>query len=166
MMKKMLGRKGVCCLLVSLFTCFISYSQQLVMIQGTIKDERSGPVSYASVYLLNSNFFAVSDTSGNFMIKNIPEGNYTIVVSAVGYATINETIQINKQGKTSFDLQLTDASKQLDEVIVTAEKKEENVQAIPSSISALNAKSINDYRLWNNKDLAAIVPNLYRGQSR
>jgi iron complex outermembrane receptor protein len=40
-----------------------------------------------------------------------------------------------------------DASKQLDEVIVTAEKKEENVQAIPSSISALNAKSINDYRL-------------------
>ena len=46
-------------------------------------------------------------------------------------------------------------------MIVTAEKKEENVQAIPSSISALNAKSINDYRLWNSKDLTAIVPNLY-----
>ena len=161
MMKKMLGRKRVCCLLVSIFTCFISYSQQLVTIQGNIKDERSSPVSYASVYLLNSNFFAVSDTSGSFMIKNIPEGNYTLVLSAVGYATINETIQITKQGQTSFDLRLTDASRQLDEVIVTAEKKEENVQAIPSSISALNAKSINNYRLWNSKDLTAIVPNLY-----
>jgi len=95
------------------------------------------------------------------MIKNIPEGNYTLVVSAVGYATINEVIQITKQGQTPFDLQLTDASRQLDEVIVTAEKKEENVQAIPSSISALNAKSINNYRLWNSKDLTAIVPNLY-----
>ena len=147
--------------MVSLFICFVGYSQSLITIQGNIKDERSSPVSYASVYLLNSNFFAVSDTSGSFMIKNIPEGNYTIVVSAVGYATINETIQITKQGQTSFDLQLTDASKQLDEVIVTAEKKEENVQAIPSSISALNAKSINDYRLWNSKDLTAIVPNLY-----
>ena len=160
-MKKQLGRKGVCCLLVSLFICFVGYSQSLVTIQGNIKDERSGPVRYASVYLLNSHFFAVSDTSGSFVIKNIPEGNYTIVVSAVGYATINETIQITKQGKTSFDLELTDASKQLDEVIVTAEKKEENVQAISSSISALNAKSINDYRLWNSKDLTAIVPNLY-----
>jgi iron complex outermembrane receptor protein len=159
-MKKRLGRKGIGCLLVSIFTCFVSYSQQLVTIHGNIKDESSAPVSYASVYLLNSNFFAISDTSGSFMIRNIPEGNYTIVVSAVGYATINETIQIT-QGKTSFDLQLTDASKQLDEVIVTAEKKEENVQAIPSSISALNAKNINDYRLWNSKDLTAIVPNLY-----
>ena len=160
-MKKRLGRKRVCCLLVSLFICFAGYSQSLVTIQGNIKDERSSPVSYASVYLLNSNFFAVSDTSGRFMIKNIPEGNYTLVVSAVGYATINEVIQITKQGQTPFDLQLTDASRQLDEVIVTAEKKEENVQAIPSSISALNAKSINNYRLWNSKDLTAIVPNLY-----
>jgi iron complex outermembrane receptor protein len=25
----------------------------------------------------------------------------------------------------------------------------------------LNAKGINDYRLWNSKDLTAIVPNLY-----
>jgi len=147
--------------LVSLFICFVGYSQSLVAIQGNIKDERSNPVSYASVYLLNSNFFAVSDTSGSFMIKNIPEGNYTLVVSAVGYATINEVIQITKQGQTPFDLRLTDASRQLDEVIVTAEKKEENVQAIPSSISALNAKSINNYRLWNSKDLTAIVPNLY-----
>ena len=147
--------------MVSLFICFAGYSQPLVTIQGNIKDERSSPVSYASVYLLNSNFFAVSDTSGSFMIKNIPEGNYTLVVSAVGYATINEVIQITKQGQTPFDLRLTDASRQLDEVIVTAEKKEENVQAIPSSISALNAKSINNYRLWNSKDLTAIVPNLY-----
>ena len=147
--------------MVSLFICFVGYSQSLVAIQGNIKDERSNPVSYASVYLLNSNFFAVSDTSGSFMIKNIPEGNYTLVVSAVGYATINEVIQITKQGQTPFDLRLTDASRQLDEVIVTAEKKEENVQAIPSSISALNAKSINNYRLWNSKDLTAIVPNLY-----
>ena len=162
MMKKRLGRKGACCLLISLLTCFIGYSQQLITIRGNIKDERSGPVGDASVYLLNSNFFAISDTSGSFRIKNIPEGNYTIVVSAVGYATINASIQITKQGKTSFDLQLTDASKQLDEVIVTAEKKEENVQAIPSSISALSAKTvINDYRLWNSKDLTAIVPNLY-----
>jgi len=140
---------------------FSVLSQQLITIRGNIKDERSNPVRYASVYLLNSNFFAASDTTGGFTIKNIPVGNYTMVVSAIGYATINETIQVTQGGKTTFDLHLTDASKQLDEVIVTAEKKEENVQRIPSSISALSAKTINEYRLWNSKDLTAIVPNLY-----
>src|SRR4029079_18309326 len=160
-MKKRSGRKRVCCLLVSLFICFVGYSQSLVAIQGNIKDERSNPVSYASVYLLNSHFFAISDTSGKFAIKNIPGGNYILVVSAIGYATINENIQITKESETSLDIQLTDALKQLDEVIVTAEKKEENVQRIASSVSALNAKAINDYRLWNSKDLTAIVPNFY-----
>src|SRR4029079_14526090 len=160
-MKKRSGRKGVCCLLAGILTSFVSFSQPLITIRGNIKDERSNPVSYASVYLLNSNFFAVSDTSGNFKMRSIPEGNYTIVVSAIGYATINKNVQITKEAETSLSLQLMDASKQLDEVIVTAEKKEENVQAIPSSISALNAKSINDYRLWNSKDLTAIVPNFY-----
>ena len=147
--------------MAGILTSFVSFSQPLITIRGNIKDERSNPVSYASVYLLNSNFFAVSDTSGNFKMRSIPEGNYTILVSAIGYATINKNVQITKEAETSLSLQLMDASKQLDEVIVTAEKKEENVQAIPSSISALNAKSINDYRLWNSKDITAIVPNLY-----
>jgi len=153
--------KRVCGLFGGMLIYFSVFSQQVITIQGNIKDERSNPVRYASVYLLNSNFFAVTDTLGAFMIKNIPEGNYTVVASAIGYATINKTINLTHEGKTSFDFQLIDASKQLDEVIVTAEKKEENVQTIPSSISALNAKSINDYRLWNSKEITAIVPNLY-----
>ena len=153
--------KRVCGLFGATLIYFYVFSQQLITIQGNIKDERSNPVSYASVYLLNSHFFAISDTSGKFAIKNIPGGNYILVVSAIGYATINENIQITKESETSLDIQLTDALKQLDEVIVTAEKKEENVQRIASSVSALNAKAINDYRLWNSKDLTAIVPNFY-----
>src|SRR5262245_60755113 len=135
--------KRVCGLFGMMLIYFSVFSQQLITIQGNIKDERSNPVSYASVYLLNSHFFATSDTSGNFTMKNVPGGSYTIVVSAIGYATINKNIQIAKEGATPLDIQLTDASKQLDEVIVTAEKKEENVQQIPSSVSALSAKSIN-----------------------
>ena len=153
--------KRVCGLFGATLIYFSVFSQPLITIQGNIKDERSNPVTYASVYLLNSHFFAISDTSGNFAIKNIPGGNYILVVSAIGYATINENIQITKESETSLDIQLTDALKQLDEVIVTAEKKEENVQRIASSVSALNAKAINDYRLWNSKDLTAIVPNFY-----
>jgi len=154
-------RKRICGLFSGMLIYFSVFSQQLITIQGNIKDERANPVPYASVYLLNSHFFAISDSSGNFKIGNIPEGVYGITVSAVGYATINQIIQPTHEGKASFDFRLTDASKQLDEVIVTAEKKEENAQRIPSSISALNAKTINDYRLWNSKDLTAIVPNLY-----
>ncbi|HEY1871217.1 MAG TPA: TonB-dependent receptor plug domain-containing protein, partial [Chitinophagaceae bacterium] len=152
--------KRLCCLFAVMLACFSVYSQQLIAIHGNISDKGSKPVNDASVYLLNTNLFATSDSSGNFIIKNITAGDYTIVVSAIGYAIINENIHVTKEG-TTHDFQLAEASKQLDEVIVTAEKKEENLQKIPSSISVLNSKNVEDYRLWNTKDLTAIIPNLY-----
>jgi len=106
--------KRVCGLCGAMLIYFSGFSQQLITIQGNIKDERSNPVRYASVYLLNSNYFAVSDTSGGFTIKNIHEGNYTLIVSGVGYATISKDLQITKGNETSFNLQLPTASKQLD----------------------------------------------------
>src|ERR1700748_1786167 len=117
--------KRVCCLFTVTFVCLSVFSQSLVTIHGNIRNKESNPVSHASVYLLNTHFFSASDSTGNFIIKNISAGDYTIVISAIGYATINEDIHVSKEAITKYDFQLADASKQLDEVIVTAEKKEE-----------------------------------------
>ncbi len=46
-------------------------------------------------------------------------------------------------------------------MVVTAQKNEETLQNIPISITAISAKQVEQYRLWNNKELTAIVPNLY-----
>ncbi|MBC8034508.1 MAG: TonB-dependent receptor [Chitinophagaceae bacterium] len=51
--------------------------------------------------------------------------------------------------------------KQLDSVLVTAQKREELVQKIPFSITAISSKQVKEYRLWNSKEITAIVPNLY-----
>lgn len=59
---------------------------------------------------------------------------------------------------------MEDASRKLDGVIVTAEKKEELLQQVPVSISSISYRQIQEYRLWNSKDLTAIVPNLYSSE--
>ncbi|MBS1932513.1 MAG: TonB-dependent receptor [Bacteroidetes bacterium] len=143
--------------------CTSAFCQDIVTVTGKITDEKSNPVRYATIDLLNTNIAAISDTNGNFNIKNIPSGNYIISVSAIGFATINEKMQVSKTGNNAFHFQLADAAKQLDAVIVSAEKKEQDVQNIPSSVTALTSKKIDEYRLWNTKDLTAIVPNLYAG---
>lgn len=149
--------------LAATFVCLSGYSQNVSQIEGRITDKKSNPISYASVYLLNTNVAVLSDTAGFFMIKNISPGEYNIAVSAVGYATLNEQLHVTKHEATPFTFRLADAATRLDAVIVSAEKKEENVQNIPSSVSALTARNIDDYRLWNPKDITAIVPNLYAG---
>lgn len=49
----------------------------------------------------------------------------------------------------------------LDVIVVTAQKKEEKLQKIPVSVSAITSKQVLDYRLWNTREITAVVPNLY-----
>jgi iron complex outermembrane receptor protein len=53
----------------------------------------------------------------------------------------------------------TIASKQLEEVIVTANKREENIIKVNTSITSLSAKKIEETRTWGLSGLSAIVPN-------
>ena len=45
--------------------------------------------------------------------------------------------------------------------MVSSEKVEQEAQKIPVVISVTLAKQVANYRLWNVKDLTAIIPNMY-----
>ena len=49
----------------------------------------------------------------------------------------------------------------LEDVIVTAQKKEELTQKIPLSLTVFSSHTIEQLKLWNNKDISGLVPNLY-----
>ncbi|MDQ6845595.1 MAG: TonB-dependent receptor, partial [Bacteroidota bacterium] len=129
-------------------------------ITGTITDAKLIPLSDVSVHLLNTNFGSVSDAKGNFEINKILPGNYVIRFSSIGYATKNQEVTVG-ENDVKINASLPEAGSSLDEVVVTAQKKEELLQQLPVSISAISAQKVNEYRLWDSKEITAIVPNLY-----
>lgn len=137
-----------------------AYSQQEHIFTLQVQNEAQKPLHSASVTVLNSDAGGITNESGEIVIKELSYGDYTFQISAEGYASsikhINFTAAHNK-----IVIQLKQATHQLDEVVVTAEKKEERLQQLPFSVSALNAKDVQSYKLWNIKDITAIVPNLY-----
>lgn len=142
---------------------FVSgYAQTLA---GKITDTHSLPVANVTVHLLNTAVTTLSNTEGNFSIQHLPAGRYTVELTSVGYATSATEIEVKEKTDNAFSFQLQNALLQLETVTVTAEKKEELLQKIPVSITALSSKQVEEYRLWNSKDLTGIVPNLYSGNS-
>ena len=121
------------------------------------------PVNSATVSLLNTSFKEVTDSNGYITFINIPEGRYEIAISSLGYATSINSITIS--AKTNLNeiqtIKLADALVQLEDVIITAQKKEELLQKVPISITAFNSAQIEKFKLWNNKDISGFVPNLY-----
>lgn len=151
----------LCCLLMNTMLVF---SQQSVSLSGKITDNKSQAIAGATVHLLNSNKLVITDMDGHFNFSNLKQGRYQLEITAIGFATGNRDLLINNGSNENIAVLLADASRKLDEVIVTAQKKEELLQQVPVSISSISYRQIQEFRLWNSKDLTAIVPNLYSSE--
>ena len=150
-MKKMLFL--ICfCILIQVVA-----NAQKNIISGTVKNNENLPIPLVTVQILNSNLTTITNSTGNFEFKNAPAGKLIIRFSAIGYATIAKIIT----DKENLNIILNNTDLTLDEVTVSAQKTEENVQHVPLSITALSASKVNDYRIQNTRDLSGIVPNLY-----
>lgn len=136
-----------------------SYGQQTSNLHGIVTNSRSEGIPKASVYILNTNFGTVTDDQGRFQINDVKPGTYLLSVSAIGFATFNR--EVNTTRENNISITLTETAIHLDEVVVSAQKKEEILQKLPFSISALSSRNVQAYRLWQNKELTAIIPNLY-----
>jgi len=109
------------------------YGQHNTKIFGTLTDSLAHqPISFATVALINQQTNAPvkgiqTDTSGNFVLENVPAGTFTVRISFVGYKDIfKENILINAAtGDLNLGTLPMTASKNnsLKEVVITAKKE-------------------------------------------
>jgi iron complex outermembrane receptor protein len=140
--------------IIFLFNTLTLYAQAQQSIQGRVIDKEGKGIENASVRLLNSALGTTTDAEGNFSLPSFSVG--ALEISKIGYASAVVTAN-----KTGLNVTLAESYNQLEAVVVTAQKQEEDVQQIPASISAISSKQIENYRMWNMSDITAIVPNLY-----
>ncbi|MFM8741982.1 MAG: TonB-dependent receptor, partial [Cytophagales bacterium] len=141
-------------LLILLLISTSSYAQTIT---GTVKTEAGDGISFVNVSVLNSLKGAVADNEGNFTLL-LEKGKYQLMFSAVGYASkISEVEVIGEEIK--LDIVLSENTQTLSELIVTANKREEDIVNVSTSITSLSAKKMKDTRTWGLGGLTALVPN-------
>jgi len=148
--------KEIVCILLGLFLFTDLQGQS---ISGTVKSANSNIIEGATITILNTNKSTITDKQGDFKIANILPGTYQLSVSAMGFATklIGTKVVANKA--IELNITLTEQNRQLSEAVVTANKREEDIMKVATSITSLSAKKIEDNRIWGLGDLAALVPN-------
>ena len=145
-------------LIVFLFS--LAANAQIAMVSGTVTSENK-PDPYTSLILAGTAFGTVTDTIGNFIIKNIPAGNYTLQVSAIGYNDFEKTISFKRNDKLTLNISLTANSKSLNEVVVTGVSKATLIRENPIAISSVSSKQIEQTNESNIIDvLVKNVPGL------
>lgn len=101
------------------FVSFNVYSQEDTMISGKILSTEKEIVDFATVYLKGTNHGGVTNEQGLYHIK-APAGEYTLVVSAIGYATVEKKVHLVKGERIKQNLTITPQTTDLEEVVVVS----------------------------------------------
>ncbi len=109
-MKRWLGFLLLTCLVA--MCCQSVYAQEKVGVSGTLKDASGAPVIYATVIEKGTTNGATTDEKGAFKLQVKPGA--VLVISSVGFTTQEVPASAN------LNLVMEDASKGLNEVVVTA----------------------------------------------
>ena len=156
--------KSLIFLLTNLLLWHSIFSQETYPLKGRVVNAAGEGIHKASVVLLNTGLGAITDLQGNFQVPSVGAGKYQLQVSAMGFASVLKEADLNKDFAPLL-ISLVPSFTHLDEVIVSAEKAEEKLQAVPSAVSSIGSRQVTEFRLWNINSITAIVPNLYSANS-
>ncbi|HPI53056.1 MAG TPA: TonB-dependent receptor [Chitinophagaceae bacterium] len=125
-----------------LATAFTTQAQQKHSISGTIKDKKNGEdLIGATISVTQLKGTGTRSNTYGFYSLTLPQGNYELKVSAIGFTTQYISIELNKD--IQQDIQLESVSSNLKEVKVKATRKDQNVTDAQMGMTKLNMTEIN-----------------------
>jgi len=118
----------------------ISEVTGLVTLSGYLKNKANGEALIgATVFIPELKTGVVTNPYGFYSISVIP-GTYTVNFSFIGYQAQSPVITLTSNKK--MDIMLEEETKQIDEVVVTGEKKNRNVENLQMSMEKVQVKMI------------------------
>ncbi len=124
------------------FLCIssLTFAQRGYNLSGTVQDANTGkPIAGASIYILETGGGGITDSTGQFFFP-LSSAYYGIQVSAVGYRSIRERVNMN-ESKT-ITIKLDPKVLQLEEVEVRAGREDRNVKSVEMSKIQLSIQQI------------------------
>jgi hypothetical protein len=98
------------------------HAQKNMSVHGTVTGEKGKSLAGASVYLSHTSKGVTTSVSGEFILQDLPEGKYDLVVSAIGYET--KVIAISSETyPAQLAISLSRRATELAEVVVEASDK-------------------------------------------
>lgn len=136
-MKRILSILG----LITIFMTQMIYAKGVI--RGKVIDEKSKEaLPYANVVVKGTNIGSPADMNGEFSISNAPSGNQIIVISYIGYETLELEIKVPSSNKAIYkEVGLKTLAVRGETVVVTAQGRGQ-MQAINQQLASDKITSI------------------------
>jgi len=109
-------------------------------VSGYIRDNKSGEeLLGANVYVQNLKTGTITNVYG-FYSLTIPKGEHELLFSYLGYTP--RKLSFNLQENSKFNIELSPSDQTIEEIDITAERKDKNIMQVEMSTTKLQMKAI------------------------
>lgn len=109
-------------------------------ISGVVMDAQGQPLEGATVRVMNTNLFGVSDALGHFHLQKVQRGDQTVIVRFLGYKNLQRQVVVDHN--LELELSLEEDVTITDEVIVEATRASGKT---PTTYSNVNRQEIQEH---------------------
>jgi len=118
-------------------------------LSGTITDKADGTtIPGATISIPDLKMATATDNKGHYSFSHLPKGVYLVTISSVGYAAVNQKVDL---AKTSIlDFKLTTSSIEASEVVITGVSKATEIKRDPVPMVAVGKAYIDQHSASGN----------------
>lgn len=117
-----------------------AFSQEKVTLSGTIANKNNSETLIGVNIIIPEAKASTTTNAYGFYSITVPKGNYTLLISYVGFDNVEEKISLTQNTKRNFDM--GESSKSLDEVVVKTNKTKANIRKPEMSVNKLSIATI------------------------
>lgn len=153
-------RLDILCLVVSVVLSFIpsaGFAQsRSASISGKITDTEGKPMDFATVLVLPSKQYGITDAKGVYTVNNLTPGEVTVKIDFFGMEPFEQTFTLKAGEKKTLDVVMTETSFHLENVVVTATRSD----AGKSTASTISRQAMDHMQTSSLADIMSLLPGV------
>ena len=138
-----------------LILCLSSMAQTSDIQIKVITEAESEPLMGATVYFEALDKGAVTNFDGVTEFSNIPNGQHQIIISFLGFETLEIAIQVPSEKELIFKLE--ESGSTLEEVIIQSTRSTRTVKKIPTRIEFIGAEELGEKAIMNPTNISMVL---------
>ena len=117
------------------------------ILSGYVFSDENKPISYATITLKETKKSVLSDQDGYYIFSELPKGKAVITINALGFKTIKQEVNIDKD--VSIDFVLEKKIFKIDEIVITGSRTFKRQTKSPVIVSVITNETLNNVEACN-----------------
>tara|TARA_R110000868_G_scaffold118253_2_gene313777 strand:+ start:979 stop:3168 length:2190 start_codon:yes stop_codon:yes gene_type:complete len=148
-------KKIILGIMLIISVCHTIKAQNSTITIKILSEIENEPLVGATVYFESLNKGTISDFDGLAIFNDIENNRYKIIISYLGYQTLETIIDTNNSSNLIFHLR--SEANELDEIVIQSTRSTRTIQKVPTRIEFIGAEELGEKAIMNPTNISMVL---------